>query len=131
MTVLAANVTDQDTDDPPDNMAANYVFTFTTADVLVCGDPATKIHDVQGSGLTSPIVGTGVTIEGVVVGDYQATPAEFGGFYLQEEAADADANPGDLRGHLRLRERLRARRRAPATSSACAARSPSSTASPS
>ena len=41
VTVLAADVTDQDTDDPPDTMAPNYVFTFQTADVLVCGDPAT------------------------------------------------------------------------------------------
>ena len=52
-------------------MAANYVFTFQTADVLVCGAPATSIHAVQGAGPVSPLVGTGVTIEGIVVGDYQ------------------------------------------------------------
>ena len=31
VTVVAANVTDQDTDDPPDTMTANYVFSFTTS----------------------------------------------------------------------------------------------------
>jgi large repetitive protein len=30
VTVFAAQVTDQDTDDPPDNMAANFVFNFST-----------------------------------------------------------------------------------------------------
>ena len=30
VTVFAAQVTDQDADDPPDNMAANFVFSFTT-----------------------------------------------------------------------------------------------------
>ncbi|HEX6718177.1 MAG TPA: Ig-like domain-containing protein [Pyrinomonadaceae bacterium] len=30
VTVFAAQVTDQDSDDPPDNMAANYVFSFAT-----------------------------------------------------------------------------------------------------
>ena len=32
VTVFAAQVTDQDTGDPPDNMAANFVFSFTTID---------------------------------------------------------------------------------------------------
>src|SRR5678809_444365 len=30
VTVFAAQVTDQDSDDPPDNMAANFVFSFST-----------------------------------------------------------------------------------------------------
>ena len=29
VTVFAAQVTDQDANDPPDNMAANFVFSFT------------------------------------------------------------------------------------------------------
>ncbi len=33
VTIYAAQVTDQDANDPPDNMAANYVFTFATAAV--------------------------------------------------------------------------------------------------
>ena len=93
VTVFAANVTDQDTNDPPDTMATNYAFTFQTADVLVCGAAATRIHDVQGNGLTSPITSSLVTIEGVVVGDFQVPTVEFGGFYVEEEATDADADP--------------------------------------
>jgi predicted extracellular nuclease len=57
-----------------------------------CGDPKTSIHDIQGTGLTSPLVGTTRTIEGVVVGSYQGT-GQFGGFYVQEPDAVADADP--------------------------------------
>src|SRR5207237_67544 len=32
VTVLASGISDVDTGDPPDNLAANYVFSFTTAD---------------------------------------------------------------------------------------------------
>ncbi len=92
VTVLAANITDQDTSDPPDNMTVDYVFTFQTADVFTCGDPATRIHDVQGSGTATPLAGATVIVEGVVVGDYQQ-PGGFSGFYVEEEAADADADP--------------------------------------
>ena len=92
VTVLKANVTDQDVDDPPDNMAADYVFSFQTADVLVCGDPATRIHEIQGTGMTTPMNNAVVAIEGVVVGDFQQ-PGGFSGFYMQEEVADADADP--------------------------------------
>ncbi len=48
VTVSATGVTDQDTEDPPDTMAADHVFTFQTEDVLVCGAPATRIHQIQG-----------------------------------------------------------------------------------
>ena len=37
VTVFASQVTDQDADDPPDNMAGDAVFSFTTADPVVCG----------------------------------------------------------------------------------------------
>jgi uncharacterized repeat protein (TIGR01451 family) len=58
----------------------------------ICGDPATTIHDVQGDGEVSPLLGmANVTIEGVVVGDFQGTD-ELHGFYLQEEDTDADGN---------------------------------------
>jgi predicted extracellular nuclease len=97
VTVLAANVTDQDTNDPPDNMAGNYVFSFTTAEAFACGDPATPIHAVQGNDATSPIVGNSVQIEGVVTGDYQAS-GQFSGFFVQEEDADVDADPATSEG---------------------------------
>jgi predicted extracellular nuclease len=93
VTVVAANVSDQDASDPPDTLAADRVFSFTTVDTAICGDPATLIHDIQGTGNTSPLNGTtNVAIEGVVVGDYQG-PGQFSGFYVQEEDADADADP--------------------------------------
>ena len=63
-----------------------------------CGDPATPIHSVQGSGLVSPLNGTpNVVIEGVVVGDYQAS-GQFSGYHVQKEDADADADPATSEG---------------------------------
>ena len=95
VTIFAANVADQD--GTPNNMAADYSFSFTTAaQPFVCGDPATLISAIQGSGAASPLVGTKVLIEGIVVGDFQnnATPdnGELNGFYVQEEDAEADGN---------------------------------------
>ena len=56
-----------------------------------CGDPATLIHTIQGTGLQSGMNGaTGVTIEGVVLTDFQDTGLN--GFHVQEEDSDADAN---------------------------------------
>jgi len=92
VTIFAGQVADQDTDDPPDNMASNFTSSFTVTD-QVCGDPATAIHTIQGSGLTSPLIGTPRVVEGVVVGDYQNTVTELSGFYVQEEDADADTDP--------------------------------------
>ncbi len=92
VTVVRAGVTDQDADDPPNNMAADFALTFQTADVLVCGDIATKVHQVQGSGAATPMSNAIVVVEGVVVGDYQQAGG-FNGFYVQEEAGDADADP--------------------------------------
>ncbi|MGD8604422.1 MAG: ExeM/NucH family extracellular endonuclease, partial [Anaerolineales bacterium] len=55
-----------------------------------CGDPADLIHDVQGSGFVSPVEGSVVVLEGVVVGDFQGSD-QLSGFFLQEESADYDA----------------------------------------
>ncbi len=59
-----------------------------------CGEPATLIHEIQGDGPTSPLVGMTVVIEGIVVGDFQNNgepdDGELDGFYVQEEAADVD-----------------------------------------
>ncbi len=56
----------------------------------------TTIHDVQGAGAASPLVGTTVTIDGVVVGDFQdgiaGVSGDLNGFFVQEEDADADAD---------------------------------------
>jgi predicted extracellular nuclease len=98
VTVVAAQVTDQD--GTPDNMAADYAFDFTTSvSAGACGDPATPIHDIQGSGMSSPEAGNIHVIEGVVVGDFQDIGGTYlGGFFLQEEDADADADPTTSEG---------------------------------
>jgi len=64
-----------------------------TPDIGACGDPATSVHDIQGSGAVSPLVSTQQTVEGIVVGDFQGASPQLGGFFLQEEDADADGNP--------------------------------------
>src|SRR6478672_1301707 len=91
VTVFADGVSDTDAIDPPDHMAADRTFSFTA--------PArtTFIHDVQGTTDTSPKVGETVTVEGVVVGDFQAA-GQFSGFYVQEEDADADTDPATSEG---------------------------------
>ena len=95
VTVVAANVTDQDANDPPDAMAANHVFTFQTVEQAVCGDPYTEISAIQGSGATAATTGN-VSTEGVVVGDFEGpTTSGLQGFYLQDLAGDGDAATSD------------------------------------
>lgn len=56
----------------------------------VCGDPATFIHQIQGSGPTfDPAFGGTRSVEGVVT----ATMRGLNGYYVQEETTDEDANP--------------------------------------
>jgi predicted extracellular nuclease len=90
VTVFASQVADHD--GTPDNMEADYIWSFDVVEVQVCGDPATFIHDIQGNGASSPEVGNTHVIEGVVVGDFQDTSTELSGFFLQEEDGDADAD---------------------------------------
>jgi predicted extracellular nuclease/methionine-rich copper-binding protein CopC len=98
LTIPQANVTDLDTIDPPNAMNADVVITFTTVNEVACGDPGvTPIHDIQGNGLSSPIAGSTVSIEGTVVGDYQQAGG-FGGFYVEEEDVEADADPATSEG---------------------------------
>ncbi|HEV7767757.1 MAG TPA: ExeM/NucH family extracellular endonuclease [Thermoanaerobaculia bacterium] len=58
------------------------------------------IHDVQGNGAATPIPGSTVTVEGVVIGDFQPVPNDnrLSGFFVQEEDADADADPATSEG---------------------------------
>ena len=90
VTVAASGVSDQDLNDPPNLMAADHVFSFQTSQGFVCGDPATRIHQIQGSGAAAALTGVR-TIEGVVVADYQGA-GQFNGYYVQEEVADQDAD---------------------------------------
>jgi uncharacterized repeat protein (TIGR01451 family) len=55
------------------------------------------IHDVQGNGAATPIPGSVVQVEGVVVGNFQGT-AKLSGFFLEEENADHDADPATSEG---------------------------------
>jgi len=57
-----------------------------------CDIPVTnEIGDVQGTGATTPLAGSTVTVEGVVVGDVPG----LSGFYLQDADGDGDAATSD------------------------------------
>ena len=73
-------------------MAANHVFSFTTADSSGAATRRRRSTTSRAPAWRSPLVGPSVAIEGVVVGDYQAAGG-FGGYYVQEEDADTDADP--------------------------------------
>ena len=95
VTVFAAQVTDQD--GTPNQMAADFVFDFTTA-----GGPPTPIHTIQGSGTASPLTGQTVTTSGIVT--LLKTGTNNGGaasaFFIQTPDADADADPNTSQGLL-------------------------------
>ena len=93
VTVSAGQVTDLDDNDPPDSMAADHVFTFSVS-TGPCTLSATKISAVQGSGLTSPLAGSSVTVQGVVVGSFP----NLKGFYIEEEIADRDGSASSSEG---------------------------------
>jgi predicted extracellular nuclease len=77
--------------------AVNAEITVLTDPVGVCGDSATFIHDIQGSGLVSPDVGNIREIEGVVVGDFQGSTG-LNGFFVQEDDADVDGDVATSEG---------------------------------
>src|SRR5215210_1315872 len=96
LNVIANQVTDLDTDDPPDTMAADYTATFHTAPPAPsCDDPQTHvISQVQGPGATSPRANTVVTVEAVVT----AVRPGLTGFFIEEEAADRDSSSATSEG---------------------------------
>jgi predicted extracellular nuclease len=78
VTVFASQVTDLDTDDPPDSMTANHSFSFATI------GPPTLIREIQGSSHTSPLNGQNVSrVVGIV------TARAGNGFYMQDPAPDS------------------------------------------
>ena len=91
LTVFASQVTDQDSNDPPDNMAADYVAGFNV--IEPCQASFTPIPAIQGSGVSPAITGT-VTTKGVVTADLEGA-AKLGGFYLQDVSGDADPATSD------------------------------------
>ena len=88
VTIEADAVTDQDSDDPPNNMAADHSFSFTTVPL-----PST-IAGVQGVSHLSPLTGRVVTgLEGVVTARRTA-----GGRGVWIQAAVGDADPSTSEG---------------------------------
>ncbi len=63
----------------------------------------TRISRIQGSGPTSPLVGEQVSVEAVVVGDFQGADG-LNGFYLQEETVDSDGDSATSEGLFVLDE---------------------------
>ena len=90
LTVLANQVSDQDGNDPPENMVFNFIVGFTAYDV--CAD-YTPIYTIQGSGLSAAVTGN-VSTKGVVVGDFEGTAAA-SGFYIQDLTGDGDPATSD------------------------------------
>lgn len=83
VTVFAAQVTDQDANDPPDTMAADFSFSFETV------APPTPIYEIQGDGATSPHAGTQQTSTGIV------TTILGSGFFMQDAVGDGDPDTSD------------------------------------
>lgn len=55
----------------------------------ITNDDYTRIHDIQGNGNTSPIVGTSVTTRGIVTG------RKTNGYFIQDPTPDADPNTSE------------------------------------
>ena len=72
----------------------NAVTTHVTGSGSGCSGVYTPAYTVQGAGLSSPLVGQSVTIEGVVVGDFQAGTQQ-SGFYLQDPLGDGNPATSD------------------------------------
>ncbi|BBL57424.1 ExeM/NucH family extracellular endonuclease [Methylomonas koyamae] len=64
--------------------------------VSQCGQPATLISAIQGSGGVSPLNGTVQHVEAVVSADFQGS-GNLNGFFVQQ-GSDADANPATSEG---------------------------------
>jgi len=92
LTVLATQVSDQDSNDPPDNMTMNFTVGFSTGDA--CLASYTHIYSIQGSGPAAAITGS-VTTKGVVVGDYEGPSPTLRGFYIQDDLGDGDSATSD------------------------------------
>ena len=86
VTVDASKVTDVDGDDPPDQMAANHAFSFTTT------LPVTQIGDVQGAAHLSPLAGRPVKVEGIVTARRTAGGR---GYWIQDPTPDANGATSD------------------------------------
>lgn len=82
-----------DTDGTPTEMSANFVTQFTVAGGGCGGGATTLISAVQGASGASPLLGSVVEIQGVVVADFQGSGSGLSGFNVEEEQVDQDADP--------------------------------------
>jgi predicted extracellular nuclease len=78
-----AGVSDVDTNDPPDTMAADHVFSFTTVPL------AARIYGVQGASHLSPLAGRVVSVPGVV------TSVRPNSFTMQDATGDGNDATSD------------------------------------
>ena len=92
LTIYAANVTDQDNNDPPDNMVLDFTVGFNPYDV--CAQPYTSVSEIQGSGATVALTGSRTT-QGVVVGDYEGPSPALRGFFIQDPVGDGNPATSD------------------------------------
>lgn len=77
--------------------AMNEVFVAPPLDCNTTG-VTTPIYTIQGSGASSPLDGTAVVIEGVVVGDFQEGDGDYtdlDGFHVQDPVGDGDPATSD------------------------------------
>ena len=80
VTIVGAQVSDNDVDDPPDTMSGNVVWSFTTV-----GPPA-RIHDIQGAAHRSPLEGHAVSsVPGIV------TAKVSNGFFFEDPNPDSNS----------------------------------------
>jgi uncharacterized protein len=83
VTVDDLGVSDTDADDPPDTMAADRVFSFTTVPLV------TTIPQVQGAAHLSPLAGRTISVTGVVTAERPNS------FTLQDAVGDANIATSD------------------------------------
>ena len=83
-TIAGAQVSDQDADDPPDAMAANFVWSFSVV------GPVKRIHEIQGAAHRSPLEGLAVSdVPGVV------TARVSNGFFFEDPDPDGDPSTSE------------------------------------
>jgi predicted extracellular nuclease len=85
VTVSGSQVSDTDSDDPPDTMASDFSFSFSTI-----GVEGLRIHDIQGAQHRSPYEGQVVSgVPGVV------TAASTNGIWVQDTQPDNDVRTSE------------------------------------
>jgi uncharacterized protein len=84
-TIVGAQVSDLDVDDPPDTMAADFSWSFTVV------GPVRRTHEIQGAAHRSPLEGQAVSdVPGIV------TARVSNGFFYEDP--DPDADPATAEG---------------------------------